>query len=105
MGIDLCTSSTYTQVNTVVCLLHAEALPAPFFASTLAVAKYQLAWLNNQTHQTKMNQPKSKSIRFFCSNYGNCEEELPETPVGRQSVVCWPMTSELTIGISVITAQ
>ena len=43
-GVDLYTSSTYTQVNTVVWLLHAEALPATFFASTLAVAKYQLAW-------------------------------------------------------------
>ena len=51
-----------------------------------------------------MNQPKSKSIRFFCSNYGNCEEELPETPVGRQSVVfyCGVITEILIVSYDVM---
>ena len=30
------------------------------------------------------------------SQYGNCEEELPKKPAGRQSVDCWPTVGRQT---------
>ena len=34
-------------------------------------------------------------LNWYSSTRGNCEEELPEKPVGRLSVVCWPTVGRL----------